>query len=156
MRSWRCILWWRWELLFGRFQEEPPSYPKSYRSGSISATIRYSLPLYIYNMWMDPVLFMGVPSVVSDILGNYLLIAGETAAAMKAFAYMLVAADAAGAEQAVRLRGTDTCTDVSAFCVQADISVALGFAAFLFLGLSSLLSGFRAVSFFINGSRFHL
>lgn len=75
---------------------------------------------------------------------------------MKVFAYLLLSADSAGTELARSLRRTDTCTESNAFCIQSDISVALGFTGFLFLGLSSLLSGFRVVSFIINGSRFHL
>ncbi|XP_059666240.1 CASP-like protein 4C2 [Cornus florida] len=72
------------------------------------------------------------------------------------FAYLLLSADSAGTALARELRGTDTCTAESGFCVQTDISIALGFAGFLFLGLSSLLSGFRVVCFVINGSRFHI
>ncbi|KAH7548073.1 hypothetical protein ACOSP7_032608 [Xanthoceras sorbifolium] len=74
----------------------------------------------------------------------------------QAFAYLVLSADAAGTALARTLRESDTCTATNAFCVQSYISVALGFAAFLFLGLSSLLSGFRVVCFIINGSRFHL
>ncbi|XP_028778057.1 CASP-like protein 4C2 isoform X1 [Neltuma alba] len=72
------------------------------------------------------------------------------------FAYLLLAASAAGTSMARRLRLTDTCTASNAFCVQADIAISLGYAAFLFLGFTSLLSGFRVVCFIINGSRFHL
>ncbi|XP_028099579.1 CASP-like protein 4C1 [Camellia sinensis] len=72
------------------------------------------------------------------------------------FAYLLLSADSAGTALARTMKGTDTCTDNNAFCVQTDISIALGFAGFLFLGLSSILSGFRVVSFIINGSRLHL
>ncbi|XP_031270454.1 CASP-like protein 4C1 [Pistacia vera] len=72
------------------------------------------------------------------------------------FAYLLLSADSAGTELARTLKDKDTCTASNAFCVQSDISVALGFAGFLFLGFSSLLSGFRVVCFLINGSRFHL
>ncbi|KAL3523797.1 hypothetical protein ACH5RR_016631 [Cinchona calisaya] len=71
------------------------------------------------------------------------------------FAYLLMSANSAGTELARSLNGMDTCTESNAFCTQAVISVALGFAGFLFLGLSSLLSGFRLVNFLINGSRFH-
>ncbi|KAK9061194.1 hypothetical protein SSX86_018374 [Deinandra increscens subsp. villosa] len=70
------------------------------------------------------------------------------------FAYLLLSAGSAGAELARQLRGINaTC---NAFCVQSDIAVALGFAGFLFLMISSLLSGFRVVCFMINGSRFHV
>ncbi|CAI9092437.1 OLC1v1027666C1 [Oldenlandia corymbosa var. corymbosa] len=72
------------------------------------------------------------------------------------FAYMLLSADSAGTELARSLKGKDTCTESNAFCIQSDISIALGFAGFLFLGLSALLSGFRVASYIINGSRFHL
>ncbi|XVF83632.1 hypothetical protein PTKIN_Ptkin16aG0505400 [Pterospermum kingtungense] len=72
------------------------------------------------------------------------------------FAYLLLSADSAGTALAKTLKGTATCTASNSFCVQSDISVALGFAGFLFLGLSSLLSGFRVVCYIINGSRFHL
>ncbi|KAK7854974.1 CASP-like protein 4C2 [Quercus suber] len=72
------------------------------------------------------------------------------------FAYLLLSANSAGTEMARTLRNTNTCTATNAFCVQSDISIALGFAGFLFLGFSSLLSGFRVVCFIINGSRFHL
>lgn len=72
------------------------------------------------------------------------------------FAYLLLSAESAGTELARSLNEMDTCRDSSAFCTQSDISIALGFAGFLFLGLSSLLSGFRLVSFIVNGSRFHL
>ncbi|XP_022991387.1 CASP-like protein 4C1 isoform X1 [Cucurbita maxima] len=74
----------------------------------------------------------------------------------QAFAYLLLSAGSAGTALLITLRGTDTCRATSAFCVQSTISIALGFAGFLFLGLSSLLSGFRVVCFVINGSRFHL
>ncbi|KAG7030724.1 CASP-like protein 4C2, partial [Cucurbita argyrosperma subsp. argyrosperma] len=73
----------------------------------------------------------------------------------QAFAYLLLSADSAGTALAITLRGTDTCRVTTAFCVQSTISIALGFAGFLFLGLSTLLSGFRVVCFVINGSRFH-
>lgn len=72
------------------------------------------------------------------------------------FAYMLLSADSTGTELAQRLRKTDTWTTSKAFCIQSDISIALGFAGFLFLGMSSLISGFRVACFIINGSRLHL
>ncbi|GLT73639.1 hypothetical protein SLA2020_454820 [Shorea laevis] len=72
------------------------------------------------------------------------------------FAYLLISAGSAGTELARRLKGDGTCTVTNAFCVQADIATALGFAGFLFLGFSSLLSGFRLVCFIISGSRLHL
>ncbi|KAK6929328.1 Casparian strip membrane protein domain [Dillenia turbinata] len=72
------------------------------------------------------------------------------------FAYLLLSANSAGTELARTLKTTDTCTSTNSFCVQSDISIALGFAGFLFLGFSSLLSGFRVVCFILKGSRFHL
>ena len=73
------------------------------------------------------------------------------------FAYLLLSADSAGTALVKTLRdGGDTCRANNAFCIQSDVAIALGFAAFLFLGFSSLLSGFRVVCFIINGSRFHL
>ncbi|XP_059309823.1 CASP-like protein 4C2 isoform X1 [Lycium ferocissimum] len=72
------------------------------------------------------------------------------------FAYLLLSAESAGTSLARSLKEIDTCTVNNAFCVQSDISIALGFAGFMFLGFSSLLSGFRVVSFIINGSRFHV
>ncbi|KAG6620571.1 hypothetical protein I3842_Q062300 [Carya illinoinensis] len=60
------------------------------------------------------------------------------------FAYLLLSANSAGTALAKALRRTDTCTATSAFCIQSDISIALGFAGFLFLGFSSLLSGFAS------------
>ncbi|XP_042511057.1 CASP-like protein 4C1 [Macadamia integrifolia] len=71
------------------------------------------------------------------------------------FAYLLLSANAAGTALVRTFRG-ETCTAVNTFCVQSYISIALGFVGFLFLGFSSLLSGFRVVSFIIKGSRFHL
>ncbi|XP_047329762.1 CASP-like protein 4C1 [Impatiens glandulifera] len=70
------------------------------------------------------------------------------------FAYLLLSAASTGAGLARTLR--DTCTANNAFCKQTDISVALGFVGFVFLGLSSLLSGFRVVCFIVKGSRFHI
>ncbi|KAJ7975827.1 CASP-like protein [Quillaja saponaria] len=72
------------------------------------------------------------------------------------FTYLLLSASSAGASLARTLKERETCTASNAFCVQSDIAVALGFAAFLFLGFTSLLTGFRVVCFIINGSRFHL
>lgn len=72
------------------------------------------------------------------------------------FAYLVLSSTAAGTELARRLRDTGTCETANAFCVQSDISIALGFVGFVFLGFSSLLSGFRVVCFLIHGSRFHI
>jgi hypothetical protein len=73
---------------------------------------------------------------------------------VQVFAYLLLSANTAGTELARTLK--DTCTDNKAFCVQSDIAIVLGFAGFLFLGISSLFSGFRVVCFIINGSRFYV
>nr|DAD27530.1 TPA_asm: hypothetical protein HUJ06_028998 [Nelumbo nucifera] len=51
---------------------------------------------------------------------------------MRVFAYLLLSADAAGTALSRTLRGGDTCTATSSFCVQSDISIALGFTGFLF------------------------
>ncbi|KAJ8439954.1 hypothetical protein Cgig2_013581 [Carnegiea gigantea] len=75
---------------------------------------------------------------------------------LQVFAYLLLSAGSAGTALVKTLRGTDTCTGASSFCVQSDISIALGFAGFIFLSFSSLMSGFRVACFLINGSRFHL
>ncbi|KAK7310429.1 hypothetical protein RJT34_07952 [Clitoria ternatea] len=72
------------------------------------------------------------------------------------FAYLLLSASAAGTLMVRELREADTCKVSNAFCVQSDIAVAMGYVAFLSLGFTSLLTGFRVVCFLINGSRFHL
>ncbi|XP_008802776.1 CASP-like protein 4C1 [Phoenix dactylifera] len=72
------------------------------------------------------------------------------------FAYLLLAAEAAATVEAQGLKGAHTCSPESAFCVQAYISVALGFAGFAFLALAALGSGFRVACYVITGSRFHL
>ncbi|CAM8880046.1 unnamed protein product [Rhodiola kirilowii] len=72
------------------------------------------------------------------------------------FTYLVLSSTSAGTELARRLRDAGTCAAAIAFCVQSDIAIALGFVAFVFLGFSSMLSGFRVVCFLINGSRFHL
>ncbi|OAY84728.1 CASP-like protein 4C1 [Ananas comosus] len=72
------------------------------------------------------------------------------------FAYLAAAAGAAGAAEARGMRGSGACASESAFCVQGDIAVALGFAAFAFVALAALASGFRLVSFLVTGSRFPL
>ncbi|XP_077216365.1 CASP-like protein 4C1 [Tasmannia lanceolata] len=72
------------------------------------------------------------------------------------FAYLLLSANAAGTAVARTLREGDTCTVENAFCVQSYISIALGFGGFLFLGISSLISGFRVACYIITGSRSHL
>ena len=79
---------------------------------------------------------------------------GVCVCVVQVFAYLLLSANTAGTELARTLK--DTCTDNKAFCVQSDIAIVLGFAGFLFLGISSLFSGFRVVCFIINGSRFYV
>ncbi|XP_010922369.1 CASP-like protein 4C1 [Elaeis guineensis] len=70
------------------------------------------------------------------------------------FAYLLLAAEAAGTVEARGLKGAHTCSSESAFCVQAYVSVALGFPGFAFLALAALVSGFRVACYVITGSRF--
>ncbi|KAL2323921.1 hypothetical protein Fmac_022979 [Flemingia macrophylla] len=72
------------------------------------------------------------------------------------FAYLVLSASAAGTSMSRTLKEMDTCRASNAFCVQTEIAVALGYVAFVFLGFTSLLTGFRVVCFIINGSRFHL
>ncbi|MQL74745.1 hypothetical protein Taro_007116 [Colocasia esculenta] len=73
------------------------------------------------------------------------------------FAYLLLSAEAAGTGEAVGLRKRkDTCSLENAFCVQADISIALGFLGFAFLASAALLSGFRVGCYIVTGSRFPL
>jgi hypothetical protein len=73
---------------------------------------------------------------------------------VQVFAYLLLSANSTGTEMAKTMK--DACTDNKPFCVQSDIAIALGFVGFLFLGVSSLFSGFRVVCFIINGSRFYV
>ncbi|CAI0411375.1 unnamed protein product [Linum tenue] len=72
------------------------------------------------------------------------------------FAYLLLSAGSAATALVKTLKDRDTCRSFSAFCLQSDIAIALGFLGFLFLGFTTLLSGYRVVCFVINGSRFHL
>ncbi|KAI8539959.1 hypothetical protein RHMOL_Rhmol09G0223200 [Rhododendron molle] len=44
------------------------------------------------------------------------------------FTYLLLSADSTGTELARTMQGTDKCKNNNAFCVQTDISIALGFA----------------------------
>ncbi|XP_072996826.1 CASP-like protein 4C1 [Typha latifolia] len=74
----------------------------------------------------------------------------------QAFAYLVLSAGAAGTAEARAMRGSSTCAAESAFCVQAAIAVALGFAGFAFLALAALVSGFRLVCYLVTGSRFPL
>ncbi|CAL9168595.1 unnamed protein product [Musa hybrid cultivar] len=72
------------------------------------------------------------------------------------FAYMVVAAGAAGAADARRLRAGGACAAEGGFCVLADVAVALGFAGFAFLALASLVSGFRLACYVTTGSGLHI
>ncbi|WOL15016.1 hypothetical protein Cni_G23797 [Canna indica] len=72
------------------------------------------------------------------------------------FAYLALAAGAAGATAARGLSGCSAEKPAASFCVQAYISVALGLAGFGFLALSALVSGFRVASYVLTGSRFPL
>ncbi|KAG2325697.1 hypothetical protein Bca52824_008425 [Brassica carinata] len=76
--------------------------------------------------------------------------------AFQVFSYLLLSAGSAAAALARTMRGGDTCTSNRAFCLQSDVAIGLGFAAFLFLAFSSCFSGFRVACFLITGSRFHL
>jgi hypothetical protein len=58
------------------------------------------------------------------------------------FGYMALAAAATAARDASR-----------GACLQADIAVGLGFAAFAFLALAALVTGFRLACFLVTGSR---
>lgn len=72
------------------------------------------------------------------------------------FAYLALAAGVAGA---ATTRGLGDCSVdklAASFCLQAYISVALGFAGFAFLAISALVSGFRVASLVLTGSRFPL
>ncbi|KAG6485687.1 hypothetical protein ZIOFF_054251 [Zingiber officinale] len=68
-----------------------------------------------------------------------------------AFAYMAMAAGAAGAADARRVRGGGACE--GGFCVQADIAVAMGLAAFGFLASTALVTGYRIAGYLTTGSR---
>ncbi|KAM0855768.1 hypothetical protein ACQ4PT_049556 [Festuca glaucescens] len=66
------------------------------------------------------------------------------------FGYMALAAAATAAREAAACGGGNIS---SAACMQADIAVGLGFAAFVFLALAALATGFRLVRFMATGSR---
>ncbi|KAG6514429.1 hypothetical protein ZIOFF_024788 [Zingiber officinale] len=68
----------------------------------------------------------------------------------QAFAYMAVAAGAAWAADARRVRGQGACE--GGFCVKADVAVAMGFAAFVFLALTALITGYRIAGYLTTGS----
>jgi hypothetical protein len=63
---------------------------------------------------------------------------------------MALAAAAAAAREAAACGGGSMSGTA---CVQADIAVGLGFAAFVFLALAALATGFRLVRFLATGSR---
>uniref|UniRef100_A0ACD5Y6V9 Uncharacterized protein n=1 Tax=Avena sativa TaxID=4498 RepID=A0ACD5Y6V9_AVESA len=66
------------------------------------------------------------------------------------FGYMALAAGAAAAREATACGGGNISGTA---CLQADIAVGLGFAAFAFLALAALATGFRLVRFLATGSR---
>ncbi|VAI28280.1 unnamed protein product [Triticum turgidum subsp. durum] len=67
--------------------------------------------------------------------------------------YMALAAAAAAAREAALCGGGQERNISSTACLQGDIAVGLGFAAFAFLALAALATGFRLVRFLATGSR---
>ncbi|CAN6442568.1 unnamed protein product [Victoria cruziana] len=82
----------------------------------------------------------------------------------QAFAYLLFSAHSSATTLTQNLSSGQICSGSSnsscggsdAFCIQSYISIALGFAASLFLAASAVLSGFRLACFITTGSRFHV
>ncbi|KAK3136810.1 hypothetical protein QOZ80_5BG0442820 [Eleusine coracana subsp. coracana] len=72
------------------------------------------------------------------------------------FGYMALAAAVAAVRDAAACGGAGGTwrTGGSAACLQADVAVGLGFAAFAFLALAALVTGFRLACFLVTGSRF--
>jgi hypothetical protein len=70
--------------------------------------------------------------------------------ALQGFGYMALAAAATAAREAAACGGGNIS---SAACLQADVAVGLGFAAFVFLALAALATGLRLVRFMATGSR---
>ncbi|XP_024369606.1 CASP-like protein 4C2 [Physcomitrium patens] len=73
------------------------------------------------------------------------------------FAYLLFSANSAGVAMAQLLQSGNTlihgayhCTEAGGYCTQARVSIALGFVAFLFLALSSLLTGLRVARWYLR------
>ncbi|KAI4987381.1 hypothetical protein ZWY2020_020181 [Hordeum vulgare] len=69
------------------------------------------------------------------------------------FGYMALAAAAAAAREAALCGGGQERNISSTACLQGDIAVGLGFAAFAFLALAALATGFRLVRFLATGPR---
>lgn len=74
------------------------------------------------------------------------------------FAYLIFSACSAGTAVAHNVReghililGVYGCQEAKSFCTKAEISIGLAFAAFLFIALSSLVSGFRLARWLIIG-----
>lgn len=72
------------------------------------------------------------------------------------FAYLLFSANSAGIAMAQLLQsgampilGQFDCSDAGGYCTQARVSIALGFGAFLFLAISSLLTGLRVARWYL-------
>jgi len=72
------------------------------------------------------------------------------------FAYLLFSANSAGIAMAQLLQsgnalihGQYECSQAGGYCTQARISIALGFGAFLFLAISSLLTGLRVARWYL-------
>ncbi|KAG0592585.1 hypothetical protein KC19_1G264600 [Ceratodon purpureus] len=72
------------------------------------------------------------------------------------FAYLLFSANSAGIAMAQLLQSGNTlifgqyeCSAAGSFCTQARVSIALGFGAFLFLAISSLLTGLRVARWYL-------
>lgn len=73
------------------------------------------------------------------------------------FAYLLFSANSAGIAMAQLLQsgnslihGAYRCSDAGVFCTQARALIGLGFGAFLFLALSSLLTGLRVARWYFS------
>ncbi|KAF3794082.1 CASP-like protein 4C2 [Nymphaea thermarum] len=78
----------------------------------------------------------------------------------QAFAYLLFSANSSATTLTQNLRSNQVCpgfnapcAGTSAFCIQSYLALAFGFAGFLFLAASAVLSGFRVACFVITGSR---
>ncbi|MCO5577825.1 hypothetical protein L7F22_031659 [Adiantum nelumboides] len=74
------------------------------------------------------------------------------------FAYLIFSACSAATAVAHNLRGRDNlihgmygCDEADSFCTKAEISIGLAYGAFLFIALSSLLSGYRLARWLILG-----
>ncbi|XP_031484791.1 CASP-like protein 4C2 [Nymphaea colorata] len=81
----------------------------------------------------------------------------------QAFAYLLFSANSSATTLTQNLRSNQVCpgfdapcAGTSAFCIQSYLALAFGFAGFLFLAASAVLSGFRVACFVITGSRYHV